>query len=131
MKQPTPSATEQETLGRRFAATLAAQDAVALRELFATPLVFRAVTPNRFWDAESAVGVVDDILLGTWFHPGVRVIETTLLDDEAVGDVQKVGYRMTLQTGAGPAVVEQVGYYSVTDDRISALRIVCSGFRPL
>ncbi len=129
MKQPTPSATERETLGRRLAAALAAQDAVALRELFATPLVFRAVTPKRFWDAESAVEVVDDIMLGTWFHPGVSVTGMTLIADEAMGEVHKVGYRMAVQTDFGPAVVEQVGYYSLTAGRISALRIVCSGFQ--
>ncbi len=131
MKQPTPSATEHDTPGRRLAHALAAKDAPALRALFTTPLTFRAVTPRRFWDAESAVEVVDDVMLGAWFHPEVTITEMTMLDDEPVGDVHKVGYRLTLETGTGPAVVEQVGYYSLTDGRICDLRIVCSGFRPV
>ena len=38
-------------LGERFARTLAAQDADALKELLAPDVSFRALTPGRFWEA--------------------------------------------------------------------------------
>jgi len=64
MSRPTLSATE--TLGTRLAAAIEVRDWLALRNLFATPVQFRAVTPRRFWDAETPSDVAD-IMLGTWF----------------------------------------------------------------
>jgi hypothetical protein len=127
MNRPTPSATE--TLGARLATAIADRDQDRLRTLFATPVEFRAVTPRRFWDADTAMGVAD-IVLGTWFDPRKRVTEVTLVEDDTVGDVQKVSYRMSVATESGPAVIDQVAYYSEQDGRITHLRLVCSGFRP-
>ncbi len=132
MRPPTPSATElaELSLGERMAYAIAAQDAEALRPLFATPLVFRAVTPRRFWDAETAVEVADDIVLGAWFHAGVVVEQLSILEVDTVGDVAKVSFRMTLALESGPAVVEQVAYYTLREGLIADIRLVCSGFRP-
>ena len=55
MSRPTPSATE--TLGARLAAAIEGRDRTAMRNLFATPVQFRAVTPRRFWDAETSSDV--------------------------------------------------------------------------
>ncbi len=130
MPQPTRSATEL-SLGEQLAHALAAQDAPRLRALFATPLTFRAVTPRRFWDAETAVEVVDDIMLGTWFGSGVTVTGIDELESDEVADVHKVRYRLSVERDAGRAVLEQVAYYSVSDGLISDIRLVCSGFRPV
>ena len=130
MKQPTPSATEQETtLGAQMARALADRDAVRLGSLFATPVVFRAITPRRFWDAETPMGIVD-IALGVWFDPSKTIIGLTALQTETVGDVAKVSYRMAVELPTGPAVIEQVAYYDEEDGRITHMRLVCSGFRP-
>ncbi len=88
MPQPTRSATEL-SLGEQLAHALAAQDAPRLRALFSTPLTFRAVTPRRFWDAETAVEVVDDIILGTWFGSGVTVTGIDDLESDEVADVHR------------------------------------------
>lgn len=126
MNRPTPSATE--TLGARFAAAIEVHDRTALRDLFATPVEFRAVTPRRFWDAETPTDVAD-IVLGTWFDGGKQVMHVSLVEDDTVGDLSKISYRMSVATESGPTVIEQVAYYAVQDDRISHLRLVCSGFR--
>jgi hypothetical protein len=126
MSQPTHSATE--TLGTRLARAIADHDEDRLRNLFATPVEFRAVTPRRFWDAETPIGIVD-IVLGTWFDRSKSVTDVTTVDD-TVGDVRRVSYRMSVTTASGQAVIEQVAYYSEADDRITQLRLVCSGFRP-
>ena len=128
MSQPTPSATDR-CLGTELAHAVAAQDARGLRGLLSTPITFRAVTPRRFWDAETAVGVVDVIVDG-WFGPDKHVREITSLVTDRVGDVRKVSYRLSVDLDSGPSVIEQVVYYTQADGRITDLRLVCSGFRP-
>ena len=128
MSRPTPSAIE--TFGARFAAAIEGRDRTALRKLFATPVQFRAVTPSRFWDAETPSDVAD-IVLGTWFGESRQITHVGLVEDDTVGDLSKISYRMSVATESGPTVIEQVAYYRVQDDRISHLRLVCSGFRPV
>lgn len=113
-----------------MAQAVAAQDPAALAALFSTPVVFRGVTPRRFWDAETPVGVVD-VVLGVWFGAGRTVTGVTSVDSDVVGDVSKVSYRLTVDSASMPTVIEQVAYYSEQDDHITALRLVCSGFRPV
>ncbi len=130
MKQPTPSATEQTgSLGSRMAHAIAARDENALRSLFATRVVFRAVTPRRFWDAETPVGICD-IVLGVWFDPTKTVTAITSFEEGVVGDTRKVVYAMAVEHATGSAVIEQVAYYSEQDGLITQMRLVCSGFRP-
>jgi hypothetical protein len=98
--------------------------------LLSTPVTFRAVTPRRFWDADTAVGVAD-IMLGTWFAPDKQVTGIASLDTDTLGDVHKVSYRLIVTLPSGPSVIEQVAYYSQEVGQITDLRLVCSGFRPL
>ena len=126
MSRPTPSATE--SLGVRWVGAIEARDRTALRNLVATPVQFRAVTPRRFWDAETPTEVAD-IVLGTWFDESKKVTDVSLVEDDTVGEVSKISYRMSVATESGPTVVEQVAYCSVCDDRITHVRLVCSGFQ--
>jgi hypothetical protein len=74
---------------------------------------------------------VADIVLGTWFDPSKTVTGVTSLETDTVGDVQKVSYRMAVELESGPAVIEQVAYFSEQDGLITHMRLVCSGFRPV
>lgn len=129
MTQPTRSATDR-SLGAQMASAIAAKDAGALRALFSTPVTFRAVTPRSFWDADTPVGVAD-LALGTWFGPDTTITGITSIDTDTVGDVHKVCYRMELALESGPAVVEQVAFYSEEHGQITRMRLVCSGFCPV
>ena len=129
MSPPTPSVTDR-LLGIDLAHAIARQDAKALRSLISTPVTFRAVTPKRFWDAETAVEVAD-VILGVWFGPDKQVTDIASLETDSVGDVQKVSYRLRVDLESGPSVIEQVIYYSEADGKIVDLRLVCSGFRPI
>jgi hypothetical protein len=111
-----------------LAAAIEARDWLALRNLFATPVQFRAVTPRRFWDAETPSDVAD-IVLGTWFDESKVVTHVSQVEDDTVGEVSKISYRMSVSTESGPTVIEQVAYYRVQDDRITHVRLVCSGFQ--
>ena len=128
MSRPTHSATER-SLGTDLAHAIAGQDATALRSLISTPVRFRAVTPKRFWDAETAVGVAD-VILGVWFGPDKQVTGITSLETDSVGDVEKVSHRLRVDLESGPLVIEQVIYYTEAAGQINDLRLVCSGFRP-
>ena len=48
----------------------------------------------------------------------------------AAKDFDRVAWRFAVSTPDGPHLVEQQAYYSVTDGRISWMRVLCSGFRP-
>jgi hypothetical protein len=128
MNRPTPSATDR-SLGTDLAHAIASQDAQALRSLISTPVTFRAVTPRRFWDGETAVDVAD-VILGGWFGPDKQVTDISSLATDSVGDVEKVSYRLRVHLESGPSVIEQVIYYREADGRIVDLRLVCSGFQP-
>jgi len=128
MSRPTPSATELgRGLGEQLATAIATRDRAALRALFTTPVRFTAVTPRRFWDAETPVEI-EDVVFGHWFPDDVAVTDVRMLERDPVQHTATLGYRLAADTPAGPTVVEQVGYYQVTDGRISTLRLVCSGF---
>jgi len=117
-------------LGKDLAEAIAAKDADAVTAVLAPEVDFRALTPRKFWEATTPAAVLD-ILFENWFE------ETDHIDalvDVTVGtpveDTQQVGYRFAITNPDGPHTVEQQAYYRTEGDRISYLRIVCSGYRP-
>jgi hypothetical protein len=117
------------SVGERFARAVAAQDAPALLALLAPDVDFRGMTPGRFWEAGSAVEVVDDVILGQWFAPANRIDAIVAIEHDVVVDRERVGYRFHVTNDGGAFVVEQQAYYGVEGDRVTWLRIMCSGYR--
>jgi ketosteroid isomerase-like protein len=117
-------------VGEQFARALAARDASRLRELLAPDIDFRALTPNKFWESNSASEVIDDVMLGRWIEPTDHIDEVESIEHDTVVDRERVGYRVRGTNADGPFVLEQQAYYTVVDGRIVWLRIMCSGFRP-
>jgi hypothetical protein len=120
-----------EPIGERFARAIAAKDAPALRRLLAPQVDFRALTPGRFWEADSAAEVVDEVILGHWFESTDRIEAVEAIENDRVVDRERVGYRFRVRNADGPFLVEQQAYLGVEDDAITWLRIVCSGYRPI
>jgi hypothetical protein len=120
-------------LGQRFAEALGHRDNAALKSLLADNVDFRAMTPGKFWETSNASGVVEGILLGTWFEPQDRVTSIEHIETGAVGARQRVRYQFALTNPEGDFLVEQQMYFDVDNrsERISWLRIICSGFQPL
>jgi hypothetical protein len=114
--------------GRRFAAAIAERDRGALLAALGDEVDFKALTPGRFWEAETASDV-DGIVFGHWFEETDRVTSVVHVDEDRIGDTTRVGYRFDLECPDGPKIVEQQAYYRALDERIIHLRIVCSGFR--
>ena len=127
MKAGEPATT---TLGELFARAIAAKDRSQLCGVLADPIDFRALTPQRNWEATSAEEVVDQIILGQWFDPGDHIQELCSITTADINDRHHVAYRMRVRNADGEFHVEQQAYYRVNGVRIDWLRILCSGYRP-
>ncbi len=117
-------------LGEQFAAAIARKDAPALLALLDPQVDFRALTPGRFWETSSARELVDDVIFGRWFEPTDHIESIESIESGIVGDRHRVAYQLRVVNDDGPFLVEQQAYFEVAGDRITMLRIMCSGFRP-
>jgi hypothetical protein len=117
------------TLAEQFARAVATKDHAGLRSALCDRLDFRAMTPNRMWEAEDADGVVEAI--NCWFgdEDVIESVEAVAVDEFA--DRQRVGYRFRVRRADGDHLVEQQAYLSSHDGQIAWLRIMCSGYRPV
>ncbi len=127
---PTSSATSPraELLGPAFAHALARGDFAQVTEVLCPDIEFRALTPRRVWEAQTAEQTLD--ILRTWFHPSRVVDEVAGVRTDIAGDRHSVTYRFAGEEPQGRFVIEQHAYYTERDDRIGWMRLVCSGFRP-
>ena len=116
-------------LGRRFVEALATKDPGAIRAVLHPEIDFRALTPNRFWEAHDPDAVLE-IVLGVWFPPHEELNELVLLDTDAFADREQVRFRFFGHNRDGPMIVEQQAYLSERDGLIGWMRIVCSGQCP-
>jgi hypothetical protein len=117
-----------DEIGERFAEAIAKKDSAGLTELLDPEIDFRALTPNRFWESNSAATVVDDVVFGTWFDSNDHIDSLEHVQVGSVVDREKVEYRFHITNPDGAFLVEQQAYFRVSDGRIKWLRILCSGF---
>ena len=118
------------SLGSRFATAVASKDTAGVRALVADDVDFKALTPRRLWEGASP----DDLVaaLGQWFDSDDHIDELEEVAEGApVADTQHVAYRLRVTNADGPHAVEQQAYYRAEGDRISYLRVMCSGYRPI
>lgn len=118
-------------IGDRFANALAKKDGPALLDLLDPEIDFRALTPGRFWEASSPKELVDDVFFGAWFEADDHIDALEDVQTGAVADLDRVGYRLRITNPDGVFLVEQQAYFSVENDRINWLRIMCSGYRAI
>jgi hypothetical protein len=117
------------TTGERFARALAAKDEAALRAVLAQGIDFKALTPGRFWESTSPGEIVDGFVLGTWFDAGSNIIELRSVSTSQVCDREHVAYQVRVRRGEDDYLVEQQAYYDTEGDRITWMRILCSGYQ--
>jgi hypothetical protein len=123
---------DPRTLGADFARALAERDAPCLSRLLAPELDFRAMTPNRTWQAQDPDGVLE-IVFGHWFEDNDRIDSLERIETDSFADRERVGYRLAVSNPEGRFLVEQQAYLSggEGDGRIAWMRVLCSGYRPL
>ncbi|MDX6637212.1 MAG: hypothetical protein QOJ01_723 [Solirubrobacterales bacterium] len=120
---------EPSSLGAEFARAFVAKDHARVLELLDPAVDFRALTPNRNWEASSAERVVNGIL-DEWLEASDEVEELEHVETDMVADRERVGYRFRVRNPEGRFVVEQQAYVASEGGRINWMRVVCSGFRP-
>jgi hypothetical protein len=118
-------------VAQRFAKALATKDRDALLDVLTPDVEVMALTPRKFWEAGTATAFVDEIVLARWFEPHQEIEALEAVDTAEVEGRDRLTYRVRVRTPDGLFAVEQVAYFDVTDDRISWLRLLCSGYRPL
>jgi TusA-related sulfurtransferase len=107
---------------------LAARDRPGLLAGLADDVRLRAQLPRR--DVERiGAGAVADELLG-WFDD-VPEIVVQRAQAQPLADLWHAEFRFGLRGLTPEQVVEQHWYCTVEDGRVTALRLICSGFRPL
>src|SRR5215208_4450544 len=102
------------TLGADFARAFAGKDAARMRELLHPEVDFKGLTPSRSWDAADADAVVD-ILFGSWLEDSDHVEALEAVEDDAVADRERVGYRCRVTNPDGRFVFEQQAYLEPRD----------------
>ena len=118
-----------ETLGERFVKAFAAKDFAGAGELLDPEIDFRALTPNRAWEASGAEAVVSEVLV-SWLEESDHVDELVDVENSGVADRARVAFRLRGHNDDGPFVLEQQAYYTEREGRIDWLRMLCSGMRP-
>jgi hypothetical protein len=120
---------EPASVGRDFAAALADKDFERAGSLLDPEVDFRALTPNRAWEASGASQVVAEVL-PLWLEESDHVEELLEVESGAVSDRQRVSYQLRGHNDDGPFIVEQQAYFTESDGRIDWIRVLCSGLRP-
>jgi hypothetical protein len=121
---------QQATLGTDFAHAFAAKDADRVRELVHPEIDFKALTPNRNWEASDQDKLVS-MLFDEWVEDSDEVQGIESVESESFADRERVGYRLAVRCPDGNFLVEQQAYIGERDGKIGWMRVVCSGFRPI
>ena len=117
-----------EAIGAQFVKALTAKDHDAMHAVLAPDVDFRALTPNKFWEAATSGALIDEVF-EVWFGPEDHVEAIESMEHETVVDRERVGYRIRVMRDNTPHLVDQQAYFHVTDGQIDWLRIMCAGYQ--
>lgn len=107
----------------RLVEALAAADPAALHDVLHENVKLHALLPTRYLEVAGSPAVAKTML--GWVED-VPTVDPDATHVEPIGDTWHAGYRFT---NAG-VVMEQHAYCTVIGDRITRIRLVCSGTRP-
>jgi hypothetical protein len=79
---------------------------------------------RAIWDVARCSGATPVARCAGWVT-SVLAIET-----DSIGSLERVGYRFEVQRPDGEFVIEQQAYFATDGEKISWLRIMCTGFLP-
>ena len=114
--------------GETFVAAIAARDYSRLATMLAPNVRMRALIPPG--PVESSGQEATSATFSSWFG-GVEDLELVSAGSEAIADRLHVYYRLRVKRpGDVWKLVEQHLLCSLDGDRIAALDLICSGFRP-
>ena len=122
--------TTQQSVAGELVDAIVSRDLARARGLLDAGIDFRAMTPNRIWEAEGPAEV-EDVLRAWLADPDEKIDSVEATAPMTVEDTQRVGWRVRGRGADGPFVFEQQAYLRETGGRIGWLRIMCSGTRPV
>jgi hypothetical protein len=110
----------------RFVEAILTRDFSRASGLLHPDIDFRAMTPNRVWEAYDPSGVEE--VLRVWSERDFeRVVPT---QRASVEDTLRVGWRVHGSNANGPLTYEQQAYVREGNGQVVWLRVMCSGPRP-
>ena len=112
-----------------FVRAVLAGDLAGAAALLTPDVSFRALTPNRVWEAGTPAEV-EEVLRQWLADPDEELESIEPTETASVEDVTRVGWRVRISDADGPGVFEQQVYLREADGRICWIRALCSGARP-
>lgn len=119
--------TAQSGVASALVDAIVARDLARAAALLHPEIDFRAMTPNRVWEAEDRAGV--EGVLREWFEDpdeDVQGIEAT--EPISIEDTMRVGWLVRISDADGPHIFEQQAYVRERDAQIDWMRVICSGW---
>jgi hypothetical protein len=116
-------------VGERFAAAPLAKVWGGVMALLDPAIDFRGLTPGQPWEAKTPDDLVEQVFTH-WFEPSDDIYEVLGISAGQIVDRQRVVYRFRVRNPGGDYACEQMAYYDADADKITKLRILCSGFVP-
>jgi hypothetical protein len=109
---------------------IVARDVTRVIALLHPEIDFRAMTPNRIWEAADADGV--EAILRQWFEdPDDEIHGIEATEPVSIRDTVRVGWLVRVSDDHGPHVFEQQAYVRERDGLVTWMRVICSGWIPL
>ncbi len=127
---PTRGAVVEPNAAARFLEVLGRLDFAELGRCLAPDVCFRALLPRKVHESNTARDAVSTFR--SWFEGtgGSRLLEADL---HTMAGRQYVRYRFLVRPEWAPDqwhVIEQTGFCRITENRVSRLDIVCTGYFP-
>jgi len=91
---------------------------------------FRAMTPNKIWEASSPAEV--EAVFRTWLEdPDEELESIEATQPVALLSTVRTGWLVHISDSRGPHLFEQQAYVRERDGQIAWMRVICSGWIPL
>ena len=118
---------DADAVGQMFIGALARQDWAGLEACFGRDVQFRALTPNGLREATGAEPAAK--YLRRWFGDADQML-LEASDVQPVQDRTRITYRFREHEDRWYEV-EQQAYFTIKDDAIDRMDLLCSGFHPV
>jgi hypothetical protein len=125
----TETTTGAPGIAAAFADAILARDFAQAISLLHPEIDFRAMTPNRIWEADGPAAV--ESVLRKWLDdPDEDVEQIGATDPAVIENTARVGWLVRLTDAEGPQTFEQQAYVRERDGQIGWLRVMCTGAVP-
>jgi hypothetical protein len=113
-----------------FAEAIAGRDIGRAAALLHPDIDFRAMTPNRVWEAAGTADV--EATFREWFEdPDEDIGSIEATPPVSLEGTERVGWLVHISDADGPHIFEQQAYVRERDGRVGWMRVMCSGWIPL